>query len=84
MPWSKLSSFLTLEIFHDRTSWNPSLETPSAPTAKRRRKASPGPVIVIKDEPEDEEDEVHFVREFLEPLEAFWFQSRLSHLQDDI
>lgn len=47
------------------------METPSAPTAKRRRKTSPGPVIVIKDEPEEEEDEVHFVREFLNPLRHF-------------
>lgn len=74
MPWSELSCVLTLEIFHYRASWNPSLETPSAPTAKRRRKTSPGPVIVIKDEPEDE-DEVHFVRELLNPLEAFCFKA---------
>ncbi|KTG31391.1 hypothetical protein cypCar_00030773 [Cyprinus carpio] len=32
---------------------------PSNPSTKRRRRTSPGPVIVIKDEPEDE-DEVHF------------------------
>ncbi|XP_042578332.1 transcription intermediary factor 1-alpha-like isoform X2 [Cyprinus carpio] len=32
---------------------------PSNPPTKRRRRSSPGPVIVIKDEPED--DEVHFV-----------------------
>lgn len=69
MPWSKLFCVLILEICHDRTSWNPSLETPFVPTAKRRRKASPGPVIVIKDEPE-EEDEVHFVRE---PTGGFLF-----------
>ncbi|XP_065807142.1 transcription intermediary factor 1-alpha isoform X2 [Labrus bergylta] len=43
------------------SSWKPTLETPSAPSAKRRRRTSPGPVIVIKDEPEDE-DEVHFVQ----------------------
>lgn len=35
---------------------------PSNPPTKRRRRSSPGPVIVIKDEPED--DEVHFVRFF--------------------
>lgn len=74
MPWSNLCCVLTLELFHDRTSWNPSVETPSAPAAKRRRKTSPGPVIVIKDEPE-EEDEVHFVREWLNPLEAFSFKT---------
>ncbi|XP_042601719.1 transcription intermediary factor 1-alpha-like isoform X3 [Cyprinus carpio] len=34
---------------------------PSNPSTKRRRRTSPGPVIVIKDEPEDE-DEVHFVK----------------------
>ncbi|XP_067248502.1 transcription intermediary factor 1-alpha isoform X1 [Chanodichthys erythropterus] len=33
---------------------------PSNPSTKRRRRSSPGPVIVIKDEPEDD-DEVHFV-----------------------
>ncbi|CAF96112.1 unnamed protein product, partial [Tetraodon nigroviridis] len=59
------------------TSWNPGLETPSAPAAKRRRKTSPGPVIVIKDEPE-EEDEVHFVREFLNPLEALGFKQTIT------
>uniref|UniRef100_A0A8D0DDH4 RING-type E3 ubiquitin transferase n=1 Tax=Sander lucioperca TaxID=283035 RepID=A0A8D0DDH4_SANLU len=36
-------------------------EPPSAPSVKRRRRSSPGPVIVIKDEPEDE-DEVRFVQ----------------------
>uniref|UniRef100_A0A672Z3M3 RING-type E3 ubiquitin transferase n=1 Tax=Sphaeramia orbicularis TaxID=375764 RepID=A0A672Z3M3_9TELE len=36
-------------------------DPPSAPSAKRRRRLSPGPVIVIKDEPEDE-DEVRFVQ----------------------
>ncbi|CAM9096466.1 unnamed protein product, partial [Lampetra planeri] len=40
-------------------SWKLSSESPSAPAAKRRKRSSPGPVIVIKDEPEDE-DEVHF------------------------
>ncbi|KAM3587292.1 uncharacterized protein V6R79_001066 [Siganus canaliculatus] len=43
------------------TSWKPAFESPSAPSAKRRRRTSPGPVIVIKDEPEDE-DEVRFVQ----------------------
>nr|XP_046234354.1 transcription intermediary factor 1-alpha isoform X2 [Scatophagus argus] len=43
------------------TFWKPTFETPSAPSAKRRRRSSPGPVIVIKDEPEDE-DEVRFVQ----------------------
>uniref|UniRef100_A0A8C4FB94 RING-type E3 ubiquitin transferase n=1 Tax=Dicentrarchus labrax TaxID=13489 RepID=A0A8C4FB94_DICLA len=43
------------------TSWKPTFEAPSAPSAKRRRRSSPGPVIVIKDEPEDE-DEVRFVQ----------------------
>ncbi|XP_056311158.1 transcription intermediary factor 1-alpha [Danio aesculapii] len=33
---------------------------PSNPSTKRRRRSSPGPVIVIKDEPEDD-DEVRFV-----------------------
>ncbi|XP_057184870.1 transcription intermediary factor 1-alpha isoform X2 [Triplophysa rosa] len=33
----------------------------SKPTTKRRRRTSPGPVIVIKDEPEDD-DEVRFVK----------------------
>lgn len=42
-------------------SWKPTFEPPSAPSAKRRRRSSPGPIIVIKDEPEDE-DEVHFVQ----------------------
>lgn len=41
--------------------WKPPFEAPSAPSAKRRRRSSPGPVIVIKDEPEDE-DEVRFVQ----------------------
>lgn len=40
-------------------SWKPASE--SAPATKRRRRLSPGPVIVIKDEPEDE-DEVSFVQ----------------------
>uniref|UniRef100_A0A8C5HXZ1 RING-type E3 ubiquitin transferase n=1 Tax=Gouania willdenowi TaxID=441366 RepID=A0A8C5HXZ1_GOUWI len=39
----------------------PSSDPPSAPTSKRRRRLSPGPIIVIKDEPEDE-DEVRFVQ----------------------
>ncbi|XP_023257832.1 transcription intermediary factor 1-alpha-like isoform X1 [Seriola lalandi dorsalis] len=43
------------------SSWRQSSEPPSAPSAKRRRRSSPGPIIVIKDEPEDE-DEVHFVQ----------------------
>ncbi|CAJ1055055.1 transcription intermediary factor 1-alpha isoform X3 [Xyrichtys novacula] len=43
------------------SSWKPTFELPSAPSAKRRRRSSPGPVIVIKDEPEDE-DEVRFVQ----------------------
>ncbi|KAI3366849.1 hypothetical protein L3Q82_009497 [Scortum barcoo] len=45
------------------TSWKQTFEPPSAPSmaAKRRRRSSPGPVIVIKDEPEDE-DEVRFVQ----------------------
>ncbi|XP_044199814.1 transcription intermediary factor 1-alpha isoform X5 [Thunnus albacares] len=43
------------------TSWKQTSEPPSAPSAKRRRRSSPGPVIVIKDEPEDE-DEVRFVQ----------------------
>ncbi|XP_039647086.1 transcription intermediary factor 1-alpha isoform X2 [Perca fluviatilis] len=43
------------------TSWRQTSEPPSAPSAKRRRRSSPGPVIVIKDEPEDE-DEVRFVQ----------------------
>ncbi|TRZ03681.1 hypothetical protein DNTS_033761 [Danionella cerebrum] len=33
----------------------------SKPSTKRRRRASPGPIIVIKDEPEDEDD-VRFVK----------------------
>ncbi|XP_041833831.1 transcription intermediary factor 1-alpha isoform X2 [Melanotaenia boesemani] len=43
------------------TSWKQTTEPPSAPAVKRRRRSSPGPIIVIKDEPEDE-DEVHFVQ----------------------
>lgn len=43
------------------SSWKQTFEPPSAPSAKRRRRSSPGPVIVIKDEPEDE-DEVSFVQ----------------------
>nr|XP_019947957.1 PREDICTED: transcription intermediary factor 1-alpha-like isoform X3 [Paralichthys olivaceus] len=43
------------------SSWKQSSEPPSAPSAKRRRRTSPGPIIIIKDEPEDE-DEVHFVQ----------------------
>ncbi|XP_026182935.1 transcription intermediary factor 1-alpha isoform X2 [Mastacembelus armatus] len=43
------------------TSWKLSSELPSGPSAKRRRRSSPGPIIVIKDEPEDE-DEVRFVQ----------------------
>lgn len=45
-------------------SWKPNPEAPSAPSAKRRRRTSPGPIIVIKDEPEDE-DEVRFVQSSL-------------------
>ncbi|XP_077449459.1 transcription intermediary factor 1-alpha isoform X2 [Stigmatopora argus] len=38
-------------------SWKPNTESPCVgPTAKRRKRSSPGPVIVIKDEPEDEEE----------------------------
>uniref|UniRef100_A0A3Q3LH69 RING-type E3 ubiquitin transferase n=1 Tax=Mastacembelus armatus TaxID=205130 RepID=A0A3Q3LH69_9TELE len=36
-------------------------EQSGSPSAKRRRRSSPGPIIVIKDEPEDE-DEVRFVQ----------------------
>uniref|UniRef100_A0A667YKK3 RING-type E3 ubiquitin transferase n=1 Tax=Myripristis murdjan TaxID=586833 RepID=A0A667YKK3_9TELE len=43
------------------TSWKQSSELPAGPSAKRRRRSSPGPIIVIKDEPEDE-DEVRFVQ----------------------
>ncbi|XP_062238449.1 transcription intermediary factor 1-alpha isoform X1 [Platichthys flesus] len=43
------------------SSWKQSSEPTSAPSAKRRRRTSPGPIIIIKDEPEDE-DEVHFVQ----------------------
>lgn len=39
--------------------WKPTSE--SSPAAKRRRRVSPGPIIVIKDEPEDEDD-VSFVQ----------------------
>lgn len=39
--------------------WKPAPE--SSPAVKRRRRLSPGPIIVIKDEPEDE-DEVSFVQ----------------------
>ncbi|KAM7378088.1 hypothetical protein PAMA_013135 [Pampus argenteus] len=46
------------------TSWKQTSEPTSAPSAKRRRRSSPGPVIVIKDEPEDE-DEVRFVQSSL-------------------
>ncbi|XP_061770492.1 transcription intermediary factor 1-alpha isoform X1 [Nerophis ophidion] len=46
------------------TSWKLNTETPAAPSAKRRRRLSPGPIIVIKDEPEDE-DEVRFVQSSL-------------------
>ncbi|XP_036976804.1 transcription intermediary factor 1-alpha isoform X1 [Acanthopagrus latus] len=46
------------------TSWKPTFEPPSAPPTKRRRRTSPGPIIVIKDEPEDE-DEVRFVQSSL-------------------
>nr|XP_057932807.1 transcription intermediary factor 1-alpha isoform X2 [Doryrhamphus excisus] len=45
-------------------SWKLNTETTAAPSAKRRRRSSPGPIIVIKDEPEDE-DEVHFVQSSL-------------------
>ncbi|XP_056434996.1 transcription intermediary factor 1-alpha, partial [Gadus chalcogrammus] len=45
------------------TSWaKPYVSEPATPPAsKRRRRASPGPIIIIKDEPEDEDD-VHFVQ----------------------
>ncbi|XP_063762002.1 transcription intermediary factor 1-alpha isoform X2 [Eleginops maclovinus] len=46
------------------TPWRQTSEPPAAPSAKRRRRTSPGPVIVIKDEPEDE-DEVRFVQSSL-------------------
>lgn len=46
------------------TPWKQTAEAPAAPPSKRRRRASPGPVIVIKDEPEDE-DEVRFVQSSL-------------------
>lgn len=63
------------------TSWKQTSEPPSAPSAKRRRRSSPGPVIVIKDEPEDE-DEVRFVRELhqfsvvtkLKGYSVFWIR----------
>ncbi|KAM6895773.1 transcription intermediary factor 1-alpha [Xenentodon cancila] len=42
-------------------SYKQTSELPSAPATKRRRRLSPGPIIIIKDEPEDE-DEVHFVQ----------------------
>ncbi|KAM4615094.1 transcription intermediary factor 1-alpha-like isoform 2-T2 [Polymixia lowei] len=42
------------------TSWKHTSDPPAVPS-KRRRRTSPGPIIVIKDEPEDE-DEVHFVQ----------------------
>ncbi|XP_057709888.1 transcription intermediary factor 1-alpha isoform X2 [Corythoichthys intestinalis] len=45
-------------------TWKPNTEMSSAPVAKRRKRSSPGPVIVIKDEPEDE-DEVRFVQSSL-------------------
>uniref|UniRef100_A0A3Q2T1G4 RING-type E3 ubiquitin transferase n=1 Tax=Fundulus heteroclitus TaxID=8078 RepID=A0A3Q2T1G4_FUNHE len=43
------------------TSWKQTSAPPAAPPPKRRRRFSPGPIIVIKDEPEDE-DEVSFVQ----------------------
>lgn len=43
------------------STWNPPSEATSGPAVKRRRRVSPGPVIVIKDEPDDEDD-VRFVR----------------------
>ncbi|XP_021177720.2 transcription intermediary factor 1-alpha isoform X2 [Fundulus heteroclitus] len=43
------------------TSWKQTSTPPAAPAPKRRRRFSPGPIIVIKDEPEDE-DEVSFVQ----------------------
>lgn len=43
------------------TSWKQAEAPSAAPPTKRRRRISPGPVIVIKDEPEDE-DEVRFVQ----------------------
>uniref|UniRef100_A0A3P9C2I9 RING-type E3 ubiquitin transferase n=1 Tax=Maylandia zebra TaxID=106582 RepID=A0A3P9C2I9_9CICH len=52
---------LTQHESRKTTSWKQTAETPSAPALKRRRRTSPGPVIVIKDEPEDD-DEVRFVQ----------------------
>uniref|UniRef100_A0A3B4A8L7 RING-type E3 ubiquitin transferase n=1 Tax=Periophthalmus magnuspinnatus TaxID=409849 RepID=A0A3B4A8L7_9GOBI len=50
------SLIIFLMFLHRTVSWKPA-ET--SPAAKRRRRLSPGPIIVIKDEPEDE-DEVSF------------------------
>lgn len=67
----KLSPKLSL---HWRTSsWKPAYDAPSGP--KRRRRTSPGPVIVIKDEPEDEDD-VHFVSDLL--LKGRMFYRRIK------
>uniref|UniRef100_A0A3B4FF04 RING-type E3 ubiquitin transferase n=1 Tax=Pundamilia nyererei TaxID=303518 RepID=A0A3B4FF04_9CICH len=52
---------LTQHESRKTTSWKQTAEPPSAPALKRRRRTSPGPVIVIKDEPEDD-DEVRFVQ----------------------
>ncbi|XP_028305101.1 transcription intermediary factor 1-alpha isoform X2 [Gouania willdenowi] len=57
-PMVKLSS---TDNSSGPTYRKPSSDPPSAPTSKRRRRLSPGPIIVIKDEPEDE-DEVRFVQ----------------------
>uniref|UniRef100_UPI0037E93283 transcription intermediary factor 1-alpha isoform X2 n=1 Tax=Semicossyphus pulcher TaxID=241346 RepID=UPI0037E93283 len=65
------------------SSWKPTIEPPSAPSAKRRRRSSPGPVIVIKDEPEDE-DEVHFVQSSVKsslPDSSTGAQSKPRHQQ---
>ncbi|KAM9328070.1 transcription intermediary factor 1-alpha-like isoform 2-T2 [Pholidichthys leucotaenia] len=65
------------------TPWKQTSEAPSAPSAKRRRRASPGPVIVIKDEPEDE-DEVHFVQSSVRsslPDSSTGTQSKPRHQQ---
>uniref|UniRef100_A0A3Q2P5G9 RING-type E3 ubiquitin transferase n=1 Tax=Fundulus heteroclitus TaxID=8078 RepID=A0A3Q2P5G9_FUNHE len=48
-------------VLYRVTSWKQTSAPPAAPPPKRRRRFSPGPIIVIKDEPEDE-DEVSFVR----------------------
>lgn len=57
----KNQTLLCGNLYWRTTSWKQTAEPPSAPALKRRRRTSPGPVIVIKDEPEDD-DEVRFVR----------------------